>query len=424
MSQSLFSPQPIFVLLIVWYLLENTRLTPGCAPPHLELANAASSMSQEDMDKVGLETAFKIHKARERYMTTSNVFGAKIFSIRREVSPSSKGLDRSFPIQGIIVKRSAIERVPLARAKGVVEWLHEAFSELVKRREPLTVDESRALGFDTAIRLYSARERRITRRNALSPAPSMEVITLINQELREELEALTTYQPVERAVLAQKYGVVEWLEQAFVELMERSRAISVSEAQALGYETAIKLCTARETYTINTHNSHFGWNSESYIGDGNVQVFVDEELADELSAMRSYGPVDRVLMAREAGVDEWLQTALDELVRRKEMVTDDEAVTLGLDTSIQLCRYRLENIGSSPSSWADPREINVEFKVELNDIQQAGERYIQPGIVLEEERALAKGESSDVPISPKLKESLQTNKTKGKNKRQVKGNRY
>ncbi|KAG6866537.1 hypothetical protein C0993_007501, partial [Termitomyces sp. T159_Od127] len=372
---------------------------------YLELVNTASSMSQEDMNKVGLASAFKIHKARERYMNSaSNNSSRGLFPIGHAIVPISQQQNKSFRFQEITTERSAIERVSLARVHGVSEWLREAFIELVKRHEPLTVDESRTLGFDTAIRLYNARERRLTRRTTMLLPPSTSISTTINQELKEELGALTTYQPVERAVLAQKYGVVEWLHQALVELMERSKAISVSEAKMLGYETAIRLCIAREAYAINTHNLHFGWNSNSYVGDGNVEGFIDEELADELSAIPSHGPVDRVLIAREAGVDQWLQTALNELVRRKEMVTDDEAVALGLDTCIQLCRCRLENLGNSQSTWANPGEINVEFKVELNDIQQASERYIQPGIVLEEE------EEEQAPAVVELNSNAQADK--------------
>ncbi|KAG6897495.1 hypothetical protein C0992_001100 [Termitomyces sp. T32_za158] len=348
----------------------------------LELAKTASSMSQEDMNKIGLATAVKIHKARERYMTTRKTFDYPIDTIVPNVDQS-----RSFRFQGMTAKRSAVDRVPLARAHGVAEWLREAFIELVKRPEPLSVDESRNLGFDTAIRLYTARERRLDRRTVTSLIPTSTVSNLINQVLREELERVTTYQPVERAVLAQRYGVMEWLREAFFELMKRPEAISISEAKVLGHETAIKLAIAREAYTINLRNSRSPLSPDSSFGYGNVEGFVDKELADELSAIPSYGPVERVLIAREAGVDEWLQMALDELVRRKETVSDDEAVTLGLDTSIQLCRFRLEDIGSSPwsSSWTDPGEINFEFKAELNEIRQAGKRFIQPSTVLEGE---------------------------------------
>ncbi|KAG6902117.1 hypothetical protein C0995_004063 [Termitomyces sp. Mi166 len=349
---------------------------------YLELLKNASSMTQEDMDKIGLMAAFKVHKARERYMTAS---GSRSTLSSPFWGSNSETPERSFQFQETAVKRSAVERVPLAREQGVAECLREAFIELVKRSEPLTVDESRTLGFDTALRLYRVRERRIVRHNASSTDASKNAP--VDEELKEELGVLVTYQPVERAVLARKYGIVEWLHQAFVDLMKRPEAISIAESKVLGQETAIRLAIARETYTINT-NSHSGSRQNSQDGDENIGTFVDEELTSELSVVSSYSPVDRVLMARKAGVDEWIQSALKELVERKGMVTDDEAVSLGLETCIKLCRFRLENLenrGYYSSNRTDPGQIiNDEFLVELARIR-ADERYIQTGIVLEEE---------------------------------------
>ncbi|KAG5353324.1 hypothetical protein C0989_008048 [Termitomyces sp. Mn162] len=339
---------------------------------YLELVKTASSMTQQDMEKIGLMAAFKIHKARERYSTGQ--FGG--FGYPSTPPPPT---DNFFRSKETNVKRSAVERVLLAREHGVAEWLREAFMDLIKRREPLTMDDSKNLGFDTAIRLYTARERLLGRRTRMVSTPSNN--TPVDQELREELGALITYQPVERAVLARRCGVTEWLRQAFVELTERSEAISIPEAKALGYETAIRLAIAREAYAVKFNNGFAICQDITTISSS-----VDQELASEISATSSHGPVERVTIARKAGVDEWLQSALDELVKRKERVTDDEAVVLGLDTCIQLCRFRFENLErySSPS-FTDSGQINAEFQVELGEIRDAGERYIQPGITLEEE---------------------------------------
>ncbi|KAF8068010.1 hypothetical protein FPV67DRAFT_1356536, partial [Lyophyllum atratum] len=56
--------------------------------------------------------------------------------------------------------------------------------------------------------------------------------------------------PIERAVLARKYDVAEWLRAAFFELVRRPERVSVDEARTLGLETAIGLCGTRELHAL------------------------------------------------------------------------------------------------------------------------------------------------------------------------------
>ncbi|KZT07596.1 uncharacterized protein LAESUDRAFT_724556 [Laetiporus sulphureus 93-53] len=71
------------------------------------------------------------------------------------------------------------------------------------------------------------------------------------QKIRERaINEITTHHPpldpVERLALAAKHDVPQWLKSAYVELCQRTRALSPLEAKRLGLETAMRLAGARE----------------------------------------------------------------------------------------------------------------------------------------------------------------------------------
>lgn len=62
----------------------------------------------------------------------------------------------------------------------------------------------------------------------------------------------------------------------------------------------------------------------------------------------SLGCVDRIVLARELGMSEWLAPAFLELCQREELPTREEATKLGMDSILMLSRLR-EQFRPSPS---------------------------------------------------------------------------
>lgn len=51
-----------------------------------------------------------------------------------------------------------VERAALASEYSIDEWLLPALNELAQREEPITVDEARRLGWETALKVAAVRE--------------------------------------------------------------------------------------------------------------------------------------------------------------------------------------------------------------------------------------------------------------------------
>lgn len=76
--------------------------------------------------------------------------------------------------------------------------------------------------------------------------------------------------PIDKFVLASKYGIKKWMLPALLELAERARPISVEEGRLIGFENALKLAAVREelktTNTIGyTVENTIDWIRENYI---------------------------------------------------------------------------------------------------------------------------------------------------------------
>ncbi|KAG6908824.1 hypothetical protein DXG01_003177 [Tephrocybe rancida] len=329
---------------------------------YAELAQKASSMSQADITKIGLSSAIKVYNTRER------VFG------RRTLTQVQ--LETLFKDQVKASPRNAVERLLLARRHNVAEWLREGFIELVRRSEHLTLDEGKNIGFKTAVRLYRARERFFVK------CAQHDTEDTGVDELMEEPGTLKSYGPVDRVALAKQHGVLEWVREALDELTVRQASLTLEEAQALGYDTAIRLAIARERHT----KSQDGWEqpNDDYTNSTTsaIATLVDEELGNELSVAPQYGIVDRALKARKAGVDEWLQSALVEMVQRPERVSDDEAIALGMETGLWVCQQRMDPETPYPRRMRTQGAVNSatdqEFKTELHDIREAAKFYHHP----------------------------------------------
>ncbi|RXW12282.1 hypothetical protein EST38_g13572 [Candolleomyces aberdarensis] len=63
-----------------------------------------------------------------------------------------------------------------------------------------------------------------------------------------ETDVLVELGPVDKILLARQFDVSDWLKPAYVELCQRSKPLSTTEAGRLGAETAALIAQARETY--------------------------------------------------------------------------------------------------------------------------------------------------------------------------------
>ncbi|RXW19668.1 hypothetical protein EST38_g6174 [Candolleomyces aberdarensis] len=63
-----------------------------------------------------------------------------------------------------------------------------------------------------------------------------------------EKEVLVELDPVDKILLARQFDVSDWLKPAYVNLCQRSKPLSTTEAGRLGAETAALIAQARETY--------------------------------------------------------------------------------------------------------------------------------------------------------------------------------
>lgn len=64
--------------------------------------------------------------------------------------------------------------------------------------------------------------------------------------------------PVERVLFAWKYDIHDWLVQGFEALCQRSKPLSIEEAEKLGLHTATRLAHAREEALIEGHPGSYG----------------------------------------------------------------------------------------------------------------------------------------------------------------------
>ncbi|KAJ7812026.1 hypothetical protein B0H14DRAFT_3879861 [Mycena olivaceomarginata] len=62
----------------------------------------------------------------------------------------------------------------------------------------------------------------------------------------EQLQRRADLQIVERILLARQYDVVAWLRKGYIDLARRKQCISQEEAKKIGWETAFRICEARE----------------------------------------------------------------------------------------------------------------------------------------------------------------------------------
>ncbi|KNZ77619.1 hypothetical protein J132_04986 [Termitomyces sp. J132] len=204
-------------------------------------------------------------------------------------------------------------------------------------------------------------------------------------DIREAAKkALDTRPWLHKITLARTFGVVPWLRDGYFYYASREESLSVEDVQGLGVETAFKLITirdgklqrSREAFQKDVHpNSILS-----------LSFAVDKELSGELEGVQAVhgdDAVERVLWARSRNDLGSLRLAYIDLVERKESISSEHALKLGLETTVNLCRARQRwlNIfpelagkaNQSPSDlWI---EIDGGFKEELDLVTSLSALY-------------------------------------------------
>jgi len=82
-------------------------------------------------------------------------------------------------------------------------------------------------------------------------------------------------------------------------------------------------------------------------------------LAIKVLSKVTMNPVTKVLLAREYNIQEWLLAGYDELAKRKETISLDEAEQLGKDTAIRLFQIREESLADFYTIRVVERDTSV-----------------------------------------------------------------
>ncbi|KAF8199894.1 hypothetical protein K438DRAFT_1822746 [Mycena galopus ATCC 62051] len=110
----------------------------------------------------------------------------------------------------------------------------------------------------------------------------------------------------------------------------------------------------------------------------NLWDFIDvRDLAIQQLALysRSLDCVERIVFAREHDVSSWLESGYTELVRRKTIISPEEAKKIGWDVALQICKLReasvLTQLNENPY---EKLELGDTFQAEIKRADSAHER--------------------------------------------------
>ncbi|KAG6864671.1 hypothetical protein C0991_007946 [Blastosporella zonata] len=280
------------------------------------------------------------------------------------------------------------DRVLLGRKYSVLQWLRSGYIAMAGSARLLAANAEK-IGKESTVRLYRAREKAWKSQSQALPPPGLKFIANeVSEVFKGELQLGQQLSSIERVLLAQKLGVVEWLRAAYLELVEATDPFSVQQAAAVGYSSAIKLSGVRERYLLQHIAALERRHSKTRSGlarappsdQTTVRTLVEEEMKAELDACMSHTVANRLVFARKCGVQEWVLAALVELVEKGDIELKD-AAEIGLDTVIAVYKDR-ETVTQTPRTividYGDV--INDEFKEEFDSMRVAGAIYHRPEI--------------------------------------------
>ncbi|KAG6908830.1 hypothetical protein DXG01_003183 [Tephrocybe rancida] len=296
-----------------------------------------------------------------------------------------------------LANMAPVDMVVLARQFAVPTLLMSAYSTLVQREAALSPAERTKLGIETAFCLFRARA---SLRDMTMPFDDVFCGSQVDQAFQEEL-CTVGRTPVERALLATTYGVREWVESAYLELVKQVQPLSDGEAATLGGETTIRICRARGRRILQPNMSSFSriLGQAHNINKDSLRTIVENELRVELDRLSSRSPIVRLVLARDYGVVEWIRSALVDLVKQGS-IAFDEAKDIGFTTAIELYRIREQRSTFIQSGMLLASKLRIERELgqELSEIREAAKVYCSAEEIqkLEEEAERAR-QAASVP---------------------------
>ncbi|RDB17444.1 hypothetical protein Hypma_001592 [Hypsizygus marmoreus] len=185
--------------------------------------------------------------------------------------------------------------------------------------------------------------------------------------------------PTERLILAKAYNVADWMQLSYIQLLPKMAGMPIKEASKLGLELAVRLCRIVDGILLNYFREP-RFESSGIV----VEELFKEEFEDEPAKLDA---IDRVVMARECGVAEWLWAALRELIERPTGITPDEVEKLGLETTFNLYQARMRYLYPIRQKAQENflnRDINImdaiyiEFEDELEEMERQAGKFHRP----------------------------------------------
>lgn len=137
---------------------------------------------------------------------------------------------------------------------------------------------------------------------------------------------------VDRIFLAREYSVISWLRSAYLSLVEGHSELSDHDritTEVIGLESSFKLHRVRESVLPSRQ-------CDSRVIDHKIE----KDLRGELEALSDKTIIELAVLARKYGVSEWRRNAFVAMTRRQQILSVDEAQSLGFETSIRLCGAR------------------------------------------------------------------------------------
>ena len=89
--------------------------------------------------------------------------------------------------------------------------------------------------------------------------------------------------------------------------------------------------------------------------------------------------IEKIVLAKQYFVEEWLRAGYEELVNRPSTLSDDEAEQISWKSAMWVCRIRegqSRKYGTTAASVSNA--VNKAFEVELKEVKAASENYRSP----------------------------------------------
>ncbi|KAG6828323.1 hypothetical protein H0H92_008386 [Tricholoma furcatifolium] len=203
---------------------------------------------------------------------------------------------------------------------------------------------------------------------------------------KKAIEALADEEWLKKILLSRECAVFAWVRDVYNHLIQRKQPLTIDEARQLGLEVAVKLFELRlgDLQRNNQNELHYEYYGfyPSVTPEMHTTSYahvVDTELAGEIGhstcCPRGSDAVERIVWARLQNNPDWLRLAFIDLVERDTPLSLEEALKLGFDTAINVCRAREKALQSRSLPSYYPKTIDDVFRDEFSKVRARSECY-------------------------------------------------